>query len=87
MLGNHNWFLERVETEYALILPDDDLIHPELLERAVRVLDERPRAGTVHAGFDVIGRENEVLHAGRQLDVRPDGRRGREPPTSSSRSR
>src|SRR5947208_6072670 len=27
LLGNHNWFLERVDTDYALILPDDDLVY------------------------------------------------------------
>ena len=26
LLGNHNWFLQRIETDYALILPDDDLV-------------------------------------------------------------
>ena len=61
MLGNHNQFLERVDTEYALILPDDDAIHPELLERTVRVLDEHPEVGAVHTAFHVIGPENEVL--------------------------
>jgi glycosyltransferase involved in cell wall biosynthesis len=61
MLGNHNQFLERVDTEYALILPDDDAIHPELLDRTVRVLDEHPEAGAVHTAFDVLGPENELL--------------------------
>ena len=28
LLGNHNWFLERLDTDYALILPDDDLVYP-----------------------------------------------------------
>jgi glycosyltransferase involved in cell wall biosynthesis len=61
LLGNHNWFLERVETDYALILADDDLVYPTLLERAVPVLDRRAGAGVVHAAFDVIDEEGEVL--------------------------
>jgi glycosyltransferase involved in cell wall biosynthesis len=61
LLGNHNQFLERVRTEYSLILPDDDLVYPELLENAVRTLDEQPEVGTVHAKFDVIGPDDEVL--------------------------
>ena len=61
LLANHNRFLERVQTDYALILPDDDVIYPNLLERGVRVLDERPRVGTVHSSFNVIGPANEVL--------------------------
>ena len=61
LLGNHNWFLGHVQTEYALILPDDDLMYQELLERTVRVLDARPTVGTVHAAFDVIGPDGEIL--------------------------
>jgi glycosyltransferase involved in cell wall biosynthesis len=61
LLGNHNWFLERIETDYALILPDDDLVYPQLLERTVAELDERPRAGMVHASFNVIGPRDEIL--------------------------
>ena len=61
LLGNHNWFLERVETDYALILADDDLVYATLLERAVPELDRRTRAGVVHAAFDVIDEEGEVL--------------------------
>ena len=59
--GNHNWFLTRVETDFALILCDDDLVYPTLLERMVAELDRRPRAGVVHAAFDVIDEEGEVL--------------------------
>jgi GT2 family glycosyltransferase len=61
MLGNHNQFLGRVDTTYALILPDDDLIHPELLARSVAALDARPEAGIVHSAFNVIGAEGEIL--------------------------
>ena len=61
LLGNHNWFLGHVRTEYALILPDDDLMYPKLLAQTVRVLDERPSVGTVHAAFDVIGTDGEIL--------------------------
>ena len=45
LLGNHNWFLERVDTDYALILPDDDLVYPDLLERTVAELDRRRERG------------------------------------------
>jgi glycosyltransferase involved in cell wall biosynthesis len=61
LLGNHNWFLDRVETEYSLILPDDDRLYPKLLERTVAELDRQPRAGMVHTSFDVIGSRDEVL--------------------------
>ena len=61
LLGNHNWFLQRIETDYALILPDDDLVYPQLLERAVAELDRLPGAGVVHAAFDVIDENGSVL--------------------------
>jgi Glycosyl transferase family 2 len=61
LVGNHNQLLERIETEYVLILPDDDLAYPELLETTVPVLDANPRAGMVHAGLDMIGPDGEVL--------------------------
>src|SRR5215218_7254519 len=63
LVGNHNQMLERVETEYVLILPDDDLAYPELLETTVPVLDANRRAGMVHAGLDMIGPDGGVLTA------------------------
>lgn len=64
LVGNHNQLLERVESEYVLILPDDDLAYPELLETTVAVLDANPGAGMVHAGLDMVGPDGEVLTAG-----------------------
>jgi hypothetical protein len=64
LLGNQNWFLTQVETDFALILGDDDLVYPMLLERTVAELDRRPEAGVAHAAFDLIGEEGEVLLAG-----------------------
>jgi glycosyltransferase involved in cell wall biosynthesis len=61
LLGNYNWFLDQVESEYALILPDDDLVYPELLERTVAELDRHPEAGVAHAAFDVIDGDGTVL--------------------------
>jgi glycosyltransferase involved in cell wall biosynthesis len=61
LVGNHNQLLARVDTEYVLILPDDDLAYPDLLETTVAVLDAHPQAGMVHAGLDMIGPDGEVL--------------------------
>jgi glycosyltransferase involved in cell wall biosynthesis len=61
LLGNHNQILNRVASEYSLIVPDDDIIYPELLEKAIRILDENPRVGVIHASFDVIGPAGEVV--------------------------
>jgi glycosyltransferase involved in cell wall biosynthesis len=61
LTGNYNWCLERADTEYLFILPDDDLIAPDFLSETVAVLEEHPRAGMVHTAFDVIGPGDELL--------------------------
>jgi glycosyltransferase involved in cell wall biosynthesis len=61
LLGNYNWFLDQVESDYALILPDDDLAYPKLLERTVAELDRRPEAGVAHTAFDLIDGDGSVL--------------------------
>ena len=62
MLGNHNWFLQRIETDYAL---DPAGRRPASTRRgssaSVAELDRLPRAGIVHAGFDVIDENGSVL--------------------------
>jgi glycosyltransferase involved in cell wall biosynthesis len=64
LLGNQNWFLARVETEFGLILGDDDLLYPTLLERTVAELDRHAGAGVAHAAFDLIDEHGEVLLPG-----------------------
>jgi glycosyltransferase involved in cell wall biosynthesis len=61
ILGNHKWILANASSEYALIIPDDDIAYPELLATCVRVLDENPRAGMVHTAFDVIDEAGAVV--------------------------
>ena len=61
LLGNYNWFLGQVESDYALILPDDDLVYPKLLERTVAELDGHPEAGVAHTAFDLIDGDGNVL--------------------------
>jgi glycosyltransferase involved in cell wall biosynthesis len=61
LVRNHNQLLDRVESEYVLILPDDDIAYPELLETTVEVLDSHPRAGMVHSNLDMIDGQGEIL--------------------------
>jgi glycosyltransferase involved in cell wall biosynthesis len=63
VLGNQQRCLASLESEYALILADDDLIYPKLLEATVRVLEANSCAGVVHTGFDMIGAAGELLLA------------------------
>jgi glycosyltransferase involved in cell wall biosynthesis len=59
--ANHNLALRDVQSEYCLIVPDDDVLFPTILERTVPVLDANPRAGMVHAKFQVLGEDGELL--------------------------
>jgi glycosyltransferase involved in cell wall biosynthesis len=59
--ANHNLALAEVESEYCLIVPDDDVLFPTILERTVAVLDANPRAGMVHARFQVLAEDGGVL--------------------------
>jgi glycosyltransferase involved in cell wall biosynthesis len=59
--ANHNLALEEVRSEYCLIVPDDDVLFPSILQRTVPVLDENPRAGMVHARFQVLAEGGEVV--------------------------
>jgi glycosyltransferase involved in cell wall biosynthesis len=61
LLGNQNWFLSNVETDFGMILGDDDVLYPTLLERTVAEFDRRPRAGVVHTAFDLIDDDGAVL--------------------------
>lgn len=54
-LNSHfNLCFERATSEYTFVLPDDDRMAPDLLERTVRVLDANPRVGLVHGQVDVV---------------------------------
>ena len=59
--ANHNLALEDVRSEYCLIVPDDDVLFPSILQRTLPVLDENPRAGMVHARFQVLAEDGEVV--------------------------
>ena len=59
--ANHNLALQDVRSPYCLIVPDDDVLFPDILERTVAVLDANPRAGMVHARFQVLDADGGVL--------------------------
>jgi glycosyltransferase involved in cell wall biosynthesis len=54
LVPNHNRCLERATTEFVVVLPDDDLLRPDMLESAVRALDQHESVGLVHSAFDLI---------------------------------
>jgi glycosyltransferase involved in cell wall biosynthesis len=70
--ANFNVALGAAETDFALLLCDDDLLRPEHLERCVAELDAHPRAGFVHTAFDVVDATDRAIAT---VDWRQEPRR------------
>jgi glycosyltransferase involved in cell wall biosynthesis len=64
LFRNFQESLQGIETEYALLLCDDDLLRRDFLAQTVAVLDRNPRAGLVHTAFDVIDAGGAVVEHG-----------------------
>jgi glycosyltransferase involved in cell wall biosynthesis len=60
MIGNFNRVIELTETEFLMLLPDDDRLYPDYLRSVVDVLQRNPRVGLVHTAFDEIDIESRV---------------------------
>ncbi len=61
--GNFRRVLELADTEFLLILPDDDLLYPDHLRAAVEVLDRHESVGLAHTAFDVIDDRSRVTRS------------------------
>jgi glycosyltransferase involved in cell wall biosynthesis len=64
LIGNFNRALELVDTEYVVLLPDDDLLYPGYLERVLAVADGHPGVGVVHTACDLIDASSAVFRRG-----------------------
>lgn len=64
LVENHNRGLAAVQTEYVIIVPDDDVMYPRLLERTVDVLDRLPEAGMVHTAIDMLDPDGGIVAGG-----------------------
>jgi len=73
--GNWNRCLELARGEYVKLLPHDDLLHPNCLERQVKVLadDLEHRIALVFCSRDVIGPDGRVLLRARGFPGAPEG--------------
>lgn len=60
MIGNFNRVMELAETEFVMLLPDDDRLYPDYLGAVVDVFQRNPRVGLVHTAFDEIDIESRV---------------------------
>jgi hypothetical protein len=59
-VGNVNWLLRHVQSEYASILPHDDVIMPSYLERLVEELENRPEAILAFCDLRTFGEEERL---------------------------
>lgn len=62
----NSWF-RTVDAEYLFIVPDDDRLVPDALERTVAALDANPRAALAHGRVDVIDEHGAVIAAGHHM--------------------
>lgn len=69
-IANFNRLIELANSEYVLILADDDLIYPEYLEAALGLMDRFPTAGLVHSASDVIDADSKVTMCWKPLRSR-----------------
>ena len=54
MIANFNRLIELAETEFLMLLPDDDCLYSDYLGSVIEILQRHPRAGLVHTAFDEI---------------------------------
>lgn len=60
MIGNFNRLIALTQTEFLMLLPDDDRLYPDYLGSVVEVLQRNPRVGAVHTAFDEIDIDTRV---------------------------
>ncbi|MGB3135300.1 MAG: glycosyltransferase family A protein [Nodosilinea sp.] len=56
--GNHNALFEHADAPYFKWASHDDLIHPEYLEKCIKLLDTSPSIGVAHSRSYVINEES-----------------------------
>ena len=59
-VDNVNYAMTCIDSEYVVLLCDDDRLLPGSVTRSVQALDEHPTAGFVHSSFDVVDVVDEV---------------------------
>jgi glycosyltransferase involved in cell wall biosynthesis len=60
MTGNFNRLIALADTEFLMLLPDDDRLYPDYLRSVVEVLQRHPQVGLVQTGFDEIDLDSRV---------------------------
>lgn len=67
-IGNLNRLITLADSEFLLLLPDDDLLYPDHLRAAVEALERFGTAGLAHSAFYVIDGGSQVV---RRIDPAP----------------
>ena len=62
-IGNLNRLIALAETEFLVLLPDDDVLYPGHLAAAVDVLERFETVGLVHSAFDLIDAQSRVIQS------------------------
>ena len=60
-IGNFNRLIALAETEFLVLLPDDDVLYPGHLAAAVDVLERFDAVGVVHSAFEFIDAQSRVV--------------------------
>lgn len=69
MTGNWNRCVRECRGDYIKLLPADDVIYPECVQKSVRLLQRHPDIRLVVAGTDLIDNEDERIGAYAQWPV------------------
>ena len=62
-IGNLNRLIGLAETEFLVLLPDDDVLYPGHLAAAVEVLERLDTVGLVHSAFDLIDARSRIIQS------------------------
>jgi glycosyltransferase involved in cell wall biosynthesis len=68
--GNLNRLIGLAETEFLLLLPDDDVLYPGHLQAVVDVLERFENIGLAHSAFDLIDADSRIVRRVQPVESR-----------------
>ena len=69
-VGNFNRLIALAETEFLVLLPDDDVLYPGHLAATIDVLERFDTVGLVHSAFEFIDAQSRVVRGVEPLGSR-----------------
>ena len=60
-VGNLNRLIDLTQTDFLVLLPDDDVLYPQHLCRSLRLLQKSPNIGLAHSAYNVINAQDRVI--------------------------